>query len=220
MINILVKCIKQLLVSKWIFSILLIIPIFSYGQLKKIDLDKINKIHAEEVKEQLEETISKVDEAIYAVIKLPDRERKRFATLITLSCKKYDLDPRIMISILKVESDFNQKAISSTGDYSVAQINFKIWAKNFRKMDRAPLHFERLKQDDAYAIFRMGEILAELQKNHSKHDKMWFARYHSNTPVFKNKYISRLKIHFKKLLPFGPNLIKKLPDYSTLTALN
>lgn len=199
---------------------MVLIPHLAIAQTKKVDLSKINELHAKQVQYQLAETIAQVDKAIYEIIKLPDRERKRFATLITLSCKKYNLDPRIMISILKVESDFNQKAISSTGDYSVAQINFKIWAKNFRKLDRAPLHFERLKEDDAYSIFRMGEILAELQKNHSKHDKMWFARYHSNTPFFKNKYISRLKTHFKKLLPYGPNLLKKLPDYDTLTALN
>lgn len=186
----------------------------------KLDLSKINELHQKQIQTQLADAIKKVDEAIYEVIKLPNRERMRFATLITLSCKKYEIDPRIMISILKVESDFNQKAISNTGDYSVAQINFKIWAKNFRKLDRAPLQFERLKSDDAYAIFRMGEILAELQKQHSKHDKLWFARYHSNTPHFKNLYVGRLKKNFKKLIPYGPNLIKKLPKYDSLTALN
>ena len=41
-----------------------------------------------------------------------------------------------MISILKVESDFKQTAVSHTGDYSVAQINFKIWAKKFRGLAR------------------------------------------------------------------------------------
>lgn len=125
-----------------------------------------------------------------------------------------------MISILKVESDFKQRAVSNTGDYSVAQINFNIWAKNFRKLDRAPLHFERLKEDDAYAIFRMGEILSELQKDFSKSDKFWFARYHSNTPKFKNLYISKLQVHLKKLLPFGPNMLDSLPKYETITASN
>lgn len=159
-----------------------------------------------------------MDEAIYTVIKLPDRERLRFATLITLSCKKYEIDPRIMVSILKVESDFRQKAVSNTGDYSVAQINFKIWAKNFRKMDKDPLHFQRLKDDDAYAIFRMGEILHDLQTNFSKKDEFWFARYHSNTPKFKNLYIKKLQSNLKKLLPYGSSLLEDLPSYEKIIA--
>lgn len=185
---------------------------------KNAEINKINMLHAQHVQEQFQNTVQKVDEAIYSVIKLPDRERVRFATLITLSCKKYKIDPRIMVSILKVESDFKQKAVSNTGDYSVAQINFKVWAKNFRKLDKDPLHFQRLKEDDAYAIFRMGEILNDLQSNFSKKDKFWFARYHSNTPKYKNVYIKKLQVNLKKLLPYGPDLLSELPSYEKIIA--
>lgn len=194
------------------------IPAWTAELIKSSEINKINALHAQHVQTQLQNTIKKVDEAIYAVIKLPDRERLRFATLITLSCKKYNLDPRIMVAILKVESDFKQKAVSHTGDYSVAQINFKVWAKNFRKLDREPLHFQRLKEDDAYAIFRMGEILHNLDTNFSKKDEFWFARYHSNTPKFKNAYIKKLQVNLKKLLPFGPNLLSDLPSYEKIMA--
>lgn len=187
-----------------------------YGQSKTLDLTEIDRLHKEEMKTKLDVIVDKVDKAIYEIIKLPDLERKRFATIITLSCKKYDIDPRIMISLIKVESDFKQKAISHTGDYSVAQINYKVWVKRFKQLDRTPLHYEKLKEDDVYAIFRMGEILAELKKDFSKKDKMWFARYHSSTPYFKEKYISRLKPLFKKLIPFGPNLLKDLPEYQKI----
>jgi hypothetical protein len=209
------------LIFKWILTISFVfisIPGWGANVAKTSEINKINLLHAQHVQEQLANTIKKVDEAIYSVIKLPDRERLRFATLITLSCKKYNLDPRIMVSILKVESDFRQKAVSHTGDYSVAQINFKVWAKRFRQMDKDPLHFNRLKEDDAYAIFRMGEILHDLQINFSKKDEFWFARYHSNTPKFKNAYIKKLQINLKKLLPYGPGLLSDLPSYEKIMA--
>lgn len=163
-------------------------------------------------KEKILEVINKVDEAIDKIIKIPDNERKRYAVLISLAAKKYDIDPRIMISILKVESDFRQHAVSHTGDYSVAQINFNIWSKNFNKMDRAPLKYEKLLEDEAYAIFRMAEILNILKKEHSKKDVHWFARYHSSTPKFKNLYISRLQKPLKILLVYGPDMLDGLPD--------
>lgn len=204
------------LLNKWILVLcasFISIPGWTANVDKSSEINKINALHAQHVQEQFQNTVKRVDEAIYTVIKLPDRERLRFATLITLSCKKYNLDPRIMVSILKVESDFKQKAVSHTGDYSVAQINFKVWAKNFRKLDKDPLHFQRLKEDDAYAIFRMGEILHDLQTNFSKKDEFWFARYHSNTPKFKNKYIKNLQVHLRKLLPYGPSLLDEMPSY-------
>lgn len=163
-------------------------------------------------KEKILEVINKVDEAIDKIISIPDNERKRYAVLISLAAKKYDIDPRIMISILKVESDFRQHAVSHTGDYSVAQINFKVWSRNFNKMDRAPLKYEKLIEDEAYSIFRMAEILNILQKQHAKTDVHWFARYHSSTPKFKNIYIKKLQVPLKKLVPFGPNMLDGLPD--------
>ena len=169
-------------------------------------------------KEKILEVIDRVDGAIDKVINLPDNERKRFAVLISLACKKYDLDPRIVIAILKTESDFRQNAISHTGDYSVAQINFKVWSKNFNKMDRAPLKYEKLREDEAYALFRMAEILSILQKQHSKTDKQWFARYHSATPHFKSIYMTKLEKVLKKLVNLGPNLLEGLPDNPKIVA--
>lgn len=210
---------KPLLI-KWIFTSFLLLPLSVPCLAESVEINKINELHEQLVQTQVQAVVKKVDQAIFAVIKLPDRERLRFATLITLSCKKYDLDPRIMVAILKVESDFKQKAVSNTGDYSVAQINFKIWAKKFRQLDKAPLEFNRLKEDDAYAIFRMGEILHQIKLHHAKTDQFWFARYHSATPKFKNAYIKKLQIHLKKLLPFGPNLLEDLPDYQKIMASN
>jgi len=176
-------------------------------------------MYKKEAIEKLNITVDKIDEMIFNIIKLPDRERKRFATLITLSCKKYNINPKIMVSIIKVESDFKQKAVSHTGDFSVAQINYKVWVKRFKQLDRKPLDFERLKEDDAYAIFRMGEILAELKKYHEKGDPYWFARYHSNTPVFKKKYIVNLERNLKKIEHYKDDYIAFLPDYETIASL-
>ena len=205
--------IVKLLLFKWI--LLIYIP-ESLAQLK---INQINTLYKQEAIERLNSTVLKIDEMIFNIIKLPDRERKRFATLITLSCKKYNLNPKIMISIIKVESDFKQKAVSNTGDFSIAQINYKIWVKRFRQLDRSPLDFERLKEDDAYAIFRMGEILAELKKHHEKTDQHWFARYHSNTPVFKNRYIKNLEKNLKKIEHYKDDMLAQLPDYEIIASL-
>lgn len=169
-------------------------------------------------KEKILDVIEKVDSAIDKIINIPDNERKRFAVLISLACKKYNLDPRIVIAILKTESDFKQHAISHTGDYSVAQINFKVWSRSFNKMNRAPLKFEKLREDEAYSIFRMAEILSILQKQHSKTDKDWFAIYHSATPKFKSVYLAKLERIIKKLQPYGDNMLEGLPDNPKIVA--
>lgn len=169
-------------------------------------------MHKKQTLEKFQEVVKKVDKAIYEVIKLPDRERLRFATLISLSAQKHKIDPKIMIAILKVESDFKQRAVSNTGDFGVSQINYNVWVKEFVKINKRPLHLEQLKEDDAYAIMRMGEILEELKRRHEAEDKYWFARYHSNTKHFKDIYIEKLEKNLKKLEKHGDNLLKDLPD--------
>lgn len=213
------KFIKTSLPFKWIIiSLLISLSFNSFAEVTSKDLEVIHKMFQEQQKEKIKEAIGNVDKAIDTVIKLPDNERKKFAVYIALACKKHNLDPRIMISILKVESDFRQKAVSHTGDYSVAQINYNIWKNLFLKLDKAPLKFDRLKQDEAYAIYRMAEILAYYKELHEKKDKFWFARYHSSTPKFKNLYITKLKKELKKLIKFGPSMIKDLPDNETQVA--
>jgi soluble lytic murein transglycosylase-like protein len=174
--------------------------------------ESLDIIHNRYKKDQIINTLDTVDFAISKLIQMPTLQRKRLSVVIALASKEYQLDPRILLSILYVESNFKQSAKSNTGDFSIAQINFKVWEHSFKKMKKTPLNFKQLKEDETYAIYRMAEILNLLKNDHEKSDKFWFARYHSSTPKYKKRYIGMLQKPLKKLLPFGPNMLKMLPN--------
>lgn len=146
-----------------------------------------------------------------------DREKAdRIATLVIFASKEYDLDPRRMLAIIKVESDFRQSAHnkvscsykretdkSKCGDHSVAQINYHVWKDAFIKHGRKPLDYQKLKTDDAYAVFRMAEILDILKDDYGK-EKDWYARYHSSTPKLKQKYLKKVDNEYSKILEINP----------------
>lgn len=167
------------------------------------------------------ETISKISMILTKEMKINKQKSERLSTIIAFAAKKYDIDPRIIIAIIKVESNFKQNAINLTscertkqdkcGDYSIAQINYETWSKSFPKMGRKALDLHRLKTDETYAIFRMAEILSILKAQYASTDNVWFARYHSSTPVHKTRYTKALKTELRKVISLGPNLLKNFP---------
>lgn len=110
---------------------------------------------------------------------------------VLASSEANDVDPLIILSILKVESDFNQRVVSNTGDFSLAQINYNIWSKELKRVKKIDLDFEKLKTDIPYSVDIMGKILKILEKRHKK-DPDWYARYHSGTVKFKMAYSKKL----------------------------
>lgn len=166
-------------------------------------------------------TISRFESAILKLNnRLTHKQATRLATLIAIESKKNGLDPRIVLAILNTESSFNQKAVSSTGDLSIAQMNPKVWTpKMFQSRTGQTIEWSRVKKDEAYAISRMVLILSWLKNSFSKHDKWWFARYHSATPEFKNIYIVKLTKNFKILKPFGRNLLRDMPTVKSIAQI-
>jgi hypothetical protein len=127
--------------------------------------------------------------------------------------KKHSIDPYLMLALIKVESDFNQKAISNTGDYSLAQINYKVWKEEFNKKG-IKLNFYKLKNNPQYALDHMALILKILKQRYSKKDPHWYARYHSNTKKHKKNYLKKVNkqlalIKKLKSLPKPNRLIAK-----------
>lgn len=112
--------------------------------------------------------------------------------------RKYKHDPRLILAILKVESDLNQQAISKTKDYSIAQINYKVWNNEFKRMNLPPINFKKLKKDIPYSIETMGLILNIIKERHKDEDLYWFTRYHSATKKHKTAYLKKLKIQLSK----------------------
>lgn len=165
--------------------------------------------------------ITKISNILIKEMKLAKAKSERLSSIIAFAAKKYSIDPRIMIAIMKIESNFKQNAVNlesckrtkqiKCGDYSIAQINYEVWSKSFPKMGRKPLDLQRLKTDESYAIFRMAEILNLLQTEFANKDKFWFARYHSATPKHKERYKVELKRELRKVIALGPNLMKDFP---------
>ncbi len=112
---------------------------------------------------------------------------------------KYDIAPQIILSIIDTESNFNQAAVSSTGDLSMAQVNVEVWNKEFVRLNKEPIDSERLRNDEVYALETMAQILQLLKTNYEKTDRRWYARYHSKTKKYKELYLAKLEERMKKL---------------------
>mgnify|MGYP005685300245 CR=1 FL=1 len=112
---------------------------------------------------------------------------------------KYNIPPQIVLSIIDTESSFNQNAVSSSGDLSLAQINVDVWNKEFERMKKPLIDSERLKRDEVYALDTMAQILTLLKDRYEKNDRRWYARYHSKTKKYKGLYLTKLERRMKKL---------------------
>lgn len=135
---------------------------------------------------------------------LPKNQIFGMAKMIDTTARKYNISPDIFISIIKTESNFNQQAVSATGDISIAQINVNVWNREFKRLNMKTIDQKKLKKSSRYAIQTMGEILNLLKSRYAKNDPKWFARYHSNTAKHKSVYLTKLTQH-KKM--FASNLV-------------
>ena len=125
--------------------------------------------------------------------------RDTFATYISKAMATYKIEPQIIVAIIDTESNFKAETVSSTGDLSLAQINVEIWNKEFSRMKIKPMIKEKVKNDQQYALMRMGKILSIIRSRYGKHDRHWYARYHSNTLKYKKEYLYKLEIRLKQI---------------------
>ncbi|MBY0413666.1 MAG: transglycosylase SLT domain-containing protein [Bdellovibrionales bacterium] len=130
---------------------------------------------------------------------LDEKERDAIANHISIASRKFDIDPKIFVSIIDTESNFQENLVSSTGDLSVAQINVDVWNKEFLRLKMPTMKKEHIMSDCRYAIMKMGEILQIIKKRHAKVDQVWYARYHSNTLKYKSDYLGKLQLRMKML---------------------
>lgn len=116
-------------------------------------------------------------------------DQLKIARSIHKYCLMYKIDSKLVLGLIMTESSFNQKAVSSTQDYGIGQINYKIWSKEFKRLNREPLDLKRLKTDSDYAIKRTVEILSILRDSK---DPYWIGKYHSKTAKLKKAYYNRI----------------------------
>lgn len=131
--------------------------------------------------------------------KLANKKKLTIAKAIHEISETYKIDPKILIAIIDAESEFDNSKVSPTGDYSVAQINLKVWTNGFQKIGFKKLDVKRLKTDEVYAITKMSQILKSIKDRYGKKDKRWFARYHSHTSKYKNIYYVKLEKRMNKI---------------------
>lgn len=141
--------------------------------------------------------ISKMIEAVEP--QLNDKKREEIALALYQTSKKFAVDPKIFVAIISTESNFNNSAVSVSGDISLAQINTKVWDVEFQRLGLGKIDKKLLKADEAYALDKMGAILSLLKARHAKKDAKWYAIYHSRTKKFKNIYDGKIQARFRTI---------------------
>ncbi len=126
-------------------------------------------------------------------------EKIKIAELVSYTSKRYQIDPKLILAIIAIESNFNHDAVSTTGDLSLAQINPTVWSKEFKRLGLGELNIHHLKHNKRYALIKMGQILNELKNRYAKKDKEWYARYHSGNLKFKELYVQKLQNELEKI---------------------
>ncbi|AUN99769.1 hypothetical protein DOM21_01950 [Bacteriovorax stolpii] len=142
-------------------------------------------------------TISKMIEVVEP--KVNAKKREEIALALYQTTKKYAIDPKIMVAIISTESNFNNAAVSVSGDLSLAQINTKVWDAEFERLGLGKIDKKLLKADESYALNKMGKILSILKNRHAKKDAKWYAVYHSKTKKFKNAYDGKVQTRLRMI---------------------
>ncbi len=144
-------------------------------------------------KNRIEKMINVVEPA------LEKENANKIAKLIHYTSKRYNIDPKIIVSIIDTESDFRHHKVSSTGDLSLVQINPKVWNAEFKRLGLGELDIQQLKKSEPYALIKMGQILNDLKTKYAHKDERWFARYHSRTKKFKTTYANKVELRMRKI---------------------
>jgi len=115
---------------------------------------------------------------------------KKLSAIIDKYSRKFDVDWEIIVAILKVESNFNVKAVNyKSNDFGIGQINI-INMKHYG--------FDLGKQltDVDYAVHNTCLILYDLKQKYNTKSQgvfQWFTRYHSYTSNYRKIYYEKLK---------------------------
>lgn len=146
--------------------------------------------------------IQKIERSIYLLekeqkMKLHPAYRKKLAYTINDVSKTFKVNYKIIVSILYIESHFKQFAVSSTKDYSIAQISLHQWVKN-KKLKKTKHLLKDIKKDPFKSLYVMGEILS-IKREESISDPEWYLHYHSKTKEFKTIYRIKFNKAYKKI---------------------
>jgi len=169
-----------------IIATLLVLPVLAGSKAKNAKMSSTELSNSRKIAQ-----IAKMVKTLAPTIK--ESKKMNISRAIFNSSKKYGIDAKIMLAIIATESSFRSEVVSSSGDISVAQINVKVWEKEFIRLKLGSIDRKRLVNCDDYAITQMTKILSVIKKRHSKKDPQWFARYHSGTKKYKRVYKEKVQ---------------------------
>lgn len=128
--------------------------------------------------------------------KLSNPYLKQLSATIEKHSKTYKVPWKVIVAILKVESNFDMKAVNyPSRDFGISQIN-AINMKYYK------IDLGKQMTDLDYAIENTCKILSNLRKKYdtdSKYHFQWFTRYHSFSMHRRVIYYGLLKPHLKAL---------------------
>lgn len=131
--------------------------------------------------------------------KIQFEEASNLSRIIYSASEEFNIDFKIICTILKIESFFLQDAVSSTNDISIAQISVNHWKNDKRLSKKGKDRLNYIAKDPTQAIYVQAEILKILKETHEKNDPRWFLRYHSSTKELKEKYMFRFFENYMKI---------------------
>jgi hypothetical protein len=128
---------------------------------------------------------------------LGQRQAKRLGRIIDRWALKYEVDPSLIVAIIRQESNFEPSLKSCwpapwkspeavTCDHGLTQIN-ETWVRKWN------LDADKLVTDDEYNVAVAARILAILHRYYGQEPE-WYGRYHSSTPSKKRQYLSQLAL--------------------------
>lgn len=169
------------------------------------DMTESQEEYSQVIIDQIKDLIVSVqdEKRKYRTLKIPlsENQIQTIAESILEVSISQNIDYRVFTSIIMQESKFDQKAVSSSGDVAIAQINYEIWKPEFENLN-LELDKDKLKKDESYAIEKMGIILSVIKGRHGDNDPYWYARYHSSTKKRKFEYATLINSHFHKFNQF------------------
>jgi hypothetical protein len=136
--------------------------------------------------------------------RLDTKQSKVIAKAIMTSSDRYQLDWRVLASILFQESSFKAdpqgcyKNMKRCSDYGMGQIHYSVWGK------RLGLDRKRLVTDVSYNIDSAARVLSILKGRYG-HEKQWHSRYHSSTKKHRQDYANKIYPNVKRITRYVSN---------------
>ena len=125
--------------------------------------------------------------------------------------KKYQLDPRMLVSIAYQESSLELGAVRKVSGYNMSKSagyaevtigsDFCMMQINYHNIRAYELDIERLLSDVAYCVESGAMILKSFEKRFGKLEEYWWTRYNSCTPAYREMYQKLVTKHWTKILP-------------------